>query len=146
MHKKIFTTAIIFTKIKEIMARNGVVLGYVFGSYGKNKANKMSDLDIAVVFGDGINGIEEKKLEEKIQTEIGHVAGIDRIDLVNLRKNDNPVLRYAAIIEGNPIVIKNLALKKYLERIAVRDFEDTRFLRSISYKILKKKVQSYVTA
>ena len=133
-------------QIRDIMTKNNVVLGYIFGSYGNNKANSMSDLDVAVVLPIDMTTAEERKIEQKIQTEIGHATGIDRIDLINLRRCDNPVLRYSIIIEGNPIIVNDIALRRYLEMMAVRDFEDTRFLRSMSYNILKRKTQTYVAA
>lgn len=126
-------------KIKEILNKNNVEIGYLFGSYASGKNNKLSDIDIAILFSNLVNEKEMDDAEDTIKYQIIKDLNVKKADLINLRKNNNKALRHEILFKGKPLIVKNYLTKRYLELKAVRDFEDTRKLREVQFNILRKK-------
>lgn len=130
--------------VAEIFKKHKVALGYLFGSYVSGKPGVVSDIDVAVFLADMASPAEEAKRLGDIQFEIGRATGRERVDMVNLRTVESPVLRYAILLEGKPLVVSDIRLKHYLERKALQEFEETQVLRAVQRKILKAKAEQYV--
>lgn len=129
-------------KIAEIMARHGAVLGYLFGSAARGTMSSYSDIDVAVLFDEKINTVEQSKNREMIRDEITNNFKIEYADVINLNQQTNPVLRYDAVLEGEAILVKDLSIKARLARAVLRGFENTRHLRETSYHILREQIKS----
>lgn len=128
-------------KIAAIMEKHGVVVGYLFGSAASNAKGLLSDIDVAVVFGKHIPRDAQFDHELRVASEIGTVLGEERVDVVNIMTVNNPALKYGAVLNGLPVLIKDYQLKKMLERITLREYEDTNYLRETSYNILRRKIK-----
>lgn len=127
-------------KIIEIFNKHGVILGYLFGSYARGTTGPLSDIDVAVVFPREIDKEEENRKIDEIKYEIEKIFNIKRADVINLRKNTNIALGYKIVFEGKVLVVNDSNLKFSLESKYMRDFEDTKYLRSVQFKILMNKI------
>lgn len=127
-------------KIKEIFEKRGIVLGYIFGSHARNTNGPLSDIDVAVVLSLSLSEKEQVEKIENIRNEIQKEFKTNYVDVINLMQNNNPALRYDIIFGGKIVLVKNANLKKFLELKAVRDFEDTKYMRNVQFSILKEKI------
>lgn len=130
-------------KIADILERHGVVVGYLFGSAARGTMGPHSDIDVAVFFDDK-KVPEAKQFDEKLAMsgEIARAFPVEDADVINLNQQTNPVLRYDAVILGEPIFVKDFSVKNQLVRAVLREFEDTRYLRETSYRILREQIKS----
>lgn len=86
--------------------RAGVAAAYLFGSVAAGEANTMSDIDLAYLGTDA--EVEDRlfdELYEALQGELGEGA----FDLVPLRRAPMH-LRFAVLLEGRPLLIRDPAL------------------------------------
>lgn len=128
-------------QLNKIFEENGVVLAYIFGSAAKGKESGLSDLDVAVFFGGDAALNEQNQKELGLSAEIGKLMEINRVDVVNLNKVDNPLLLYNIVLEGKAIFTKDQRLKASLERRALREYEDTAYLRNVSSRIMRRQIK-----
>lgn len=129
--------------IADILEKHGVIVGYLFGSAARGTMGPHSDIDVAVLFDDK-KVPEEKQMDEKfeISYEIAKVFSVKDADVINLNQQTNPVLRYDAVLLGEVILVKNSSIKNQLARAVLREYEDTRYLRETSYRILREQIKS----
>lgn len=120
------------TKISEILRENGAVVGYLFGSYSRGTAGALSDLDVGLIFPKSTaETIQEEKIE-KMRSELERVFGRDKVDIVNVSALQNPLLRYIIVLgEGQVLFNDNAGLHNEISALALREYEDTRALRSV---------------
>lgn len=125
------------------MEKHGVLVGYLFGSAARGTMGPHSDIDVAVFF-DGMKIPEEKQFNEKlaISSEIASSFNVENSDVIILNNLTNPVLLHEAVLKGEPIFVKDLELKFRIARFALYQYEDTRYLRETSYRILHEQIKS----
>lgn len=130
-------------KIAKIMKRHNVLVGYLFGSAARGKMGPHSDIDVAVFF-DGNEIPKEKQLDKKlkISSEITKAFCVQNTDVINLNTATNPVIRYEAVLKGEPLVIKDFSARALLTRQVLRQYEETKHLRETSYRILREQAKS----
>ena len=129
-------------KIAEIMACHGAILGYLFGSVARGTMGSHSDIDVAVLFDESVGVDKQSKNKEEIRDEIASIFNVENVDVINLNQQTNPVVRYDAVLEGEVILVKDLSIKARLARAVLREFEDTKYLRETSYRILREQIKS----
>ena len=129
--------------IKKILNKYEVVLGYIFGSHARGTAGSLSDIDVAVALPFGLSDEEQAEKIGNIRGEIQQAFKTDYVDVINLMQNENSALRHDIIFGGKAVLNKDQNLKTFLELKTVKDFEDTRYLRDMQFRILKEKI--YVT-
>ena len=129
-------------KIAKIMEKHGVVVGYVFGSAARGTMGSHSDIDVAVLFPSDLTKEEQEIYKEEVRDEIASIFSVEKVDIINLNQQTNPVLRYDAVLEGEAILVKDFSIKARLARAVLREYENTRYLRETSYKILREQVKS----
>lgn len=129
--------------IEPIFERHGVVLAYLFGSQAHGKTGPHSDIDVGVVFDKNIIPLQ-KQFSEKlaIALEIEKEFEIENADVINLNQQTNPVLRYEVVLEGKVIFMKDPEIKTQLARAVLREYENTRYLRETSYRLLREQIKS----
>jgi len=134
-------------EVEEIFKRNlqylkgkyDIKLIYVFGSYSKGTNTKNSDLDIAVLLGNGHDPMDKLAL-------IGDLVSIfkrDDIDLVVLN-SANPVLRHQVIKHGELIFEENEDVKVEFEVKTLREYMDMEYFRKVQMDVIKEWVKSVV--
>lgn len=96
----------IVEKVGECLERSSNVLfAYIYGSYAKERANRFSDLDIAVYLRD--KGHEKfMELLAKLPVEVN--VEID----VRVLNDAPPLFRYNVIKEGKPLFIKDRSVQE----------------------------------
>ena len=129
-------------KIAEIMEKHGVIVGYLFGSAARGKMGPLSDIDVAVLFDEFLNIENQESLLEDIRSAVAHSFGKEKVDVINLNQETNPVLRYEAVLEGEVVFVRDISIKARLARAVLREYEDTRYLRETSYRILREQIKS----
>lgn len=82
---------------------DNVLLGFLFGSYARQKSSKESDIDIAVYFDK-----ENEKLEIKMQNDLEKLLK-KQVDLVILNRAP-ATLSWNILRKGIPLTIKNRGL------------------------------------
>ncbi|TFH41491.1 MAG: nucleotidyltransferase domain-containing protein [ANME-2 cluster archaeon] len=76
---------------------DNVHIAYLFGSTVKGNANKLSDIDIAVMLDENLSKKDMLNMELDLISELTRVLKSDKIDLVVL--NDSPLLLKYNIIK-----------------------------------------------
>ena len=92
-------------KLREFFSKvEGVTLAYLFGSTSRREANRLSDIDIAVLFDDTLLQKEAFDLQLELIGELTGLLKTNNVDLVII--NDSPLLlTYNIIREG--IILKS---------------------------------------
>lgn len=117
----------------------GAVIGYLFGSYARGTAGPLSDVDIAVAFPHEMSLVLQEDNVENIRNDLEKIFDRDKVDVVNIEVMKNPLLRYiAALGEGVTLFADDVNLKNKIAIRALRDFEDTKYLRRTQSESLKK--------
>lgn len=126
-------------KIIATMRAFGAVIGYLFGSYARGTAGPLSDVDIAVAFPHEMPLMLQEDNVENIRNDLEKIFDRDKIDVVNIEVVKNPLLRYiVALGEGVTLFVDDVNLKNKIAMRALRDFEDTKYLRRTQSESLKK--------
>ena len=117
----------------------GAAVGYIFGSYTRGTANSRSDVDFAVAFPREMPIILQENGIEGIRNNLEKIFGADKADVLNVGAVKNPLLFYLATLgEGIVLFADDISLKNSIAARALRDFEDTEYLRHIQSESLKK--------
>ncbi len=123
-------------QLSKIFKKQKVILAYLFGSQAKGKIGPLSDIDIAISFGESVQANERFELRLETLGQLTDLFKTDKIDLVVL--NDAPPLLIHRILkEGILIfsdnhkkrlefevkaVLKYLDWKPYLEKFTAEVF------------------------
>lgn len=131
-------------KLKKIFEENGVCLAYIFGSAARKELKELgplSDIDFAILFD---KSVPEREYFEKglhIAGEIGSLFKINRVDVINLKTVNHPLLAHNAVFGGRPIFVKDPKIRFALERKIMHEHEDTEYLRSVQSHYLYKHIK-----
>lgn len=124
------------------MEKHGAAVGYLFGSAARGTMGPYSDIDVAALFGESTPMAEQDKAKEEIRDEISSAFGKEHVDVVNLNQETNPTLLHDSVLIGEAILIKDASLRARLSCFVLREYEDTRYLRETSYRILREQIKS----
>jgi len=128
-------------QIGEIMRCHGVVLGYVFGSYARSKMTPLSDVDVAVVFGEEVPDKEQFDQGIKIAGDVRRLLEIDRVDVINLNTAISPLLKHRAVIRGYRVLEFDQSTRIELEKSVLQEYEDTEYLREVQRRIMYNQIK-----
>lgn len=93
-------------QLKEYFADQPVEVVYLFGSQATGKANKLSDVDIGVLFREGLNRSERFDLRLNMIVDVTGLLKRDEVDVVDLETA--PIaLRYSAVFPKKEIFTAN---------------------------------------
>jgi predicted nucleotidyltransferase len=99
-------------ELAKIFKKQKVVSAYLFGSQAKDKVGPLSDIDIAISFGESVKANERFDLRLETLGQLTDLFKTDKIDLVVL--NDAPpLLSHRILKEG--ILIFSDNNRKWLE-------------------------------
>lgn len=121
--------------IDETINKYNISLLLTFGSYKTEKFTKNSDIDVAYLSEPELDVAEELKL----LTDLILYFKNDRIDLVNLSKAV-PLLAYEIACKSYLVYEKNNSFIKFKMKASGR-FADTKFLRDLRKRYLKKQIE-----
>ena len=71
-------------EITERLKEHPVELAVLFGSYVSDRLHSLSDVDIGVIFKEGVSVEKRRQLLDTMVAEIGKITNHDRIDVVDL--------------------------------------------------------------
>jgi predicted nucleotidyltransferase len=103
---------------------------YLFGSQTNDRANKLSDLDVGVLFKKNIDDSRRFDLELDYMYQVGKIAGFpDKVDVVDLERAPL-ALKFSAIIPRQDIMVgdKNRRTDFEFETLS-RYFDYSYFIR-----------------
>lgn len=126
--------------LKPIFERHQVAVAYLFGSQVSGTAGSLSDTDIAYL-GESISDEDSFGRDSELATDIRQALGTDRVDVVNLAGVKDPVLKYHAAVLGQPIFVRSPSIKAAFERATLREYEETKYLRETSHRILLRQIK-----
>lgn len=129
-------------RIADILEKHDVVVGYLFGSALSGTMGPHSDIDIGVVFESELSSQEDFDRRFKLSEEISRAFKVPETDIINLKTVTSPLIKYQSVFSGEPILIKNHDVRFAVERAIVREYEDTRSLRSIMSGVLREELQN----
>ena len=119
--------------IKKIAKSHKLKLLVLFGSHANGNNHKNSDLDLAFY--------SDKKVdEEKLFEELMSLLKRADIDLINLSKAHNHILRYEILSKGKLLYESEKGLKSRMESQSYFDYTDFKKYYDLRSKILDKKI------
>ncbi len=126
--------------LRNVFKRHNVVVAYLFGSVARHSAGPKSDVDIAVLFSRPADSVEagmkrSSALSSALEDAIGRT-----VDLIDLEEVHSPLLRHRAIRRGELLYSTDHDYRRQLEQKALHEFEDTRYLRAVQMRALKKRI------
>lgn len=128
-------------QLNKILKENNIVLAYIFGSFTQDKTGPLSDLDIAILFSKEVSENEYFNRELKLSSRMGSLFKINRVDVINLKTVNSPLLKHNAVFEGKIIFGENSKNRFELEKRIMQEYEDTKHLRSIQNKIMNEQIR-----
>lgn len=127
-------------KLAPIFKKRQVALAYLFGSRAHGRVTPLSDVDVAVVFADAVPKDKQFDMELSLMADIGRVFEVERVDIINLERVKEPLIKHRAVFYGKPIFVTDETRRFELERIIRREYEDTKHLRETQYAIMRKQL------
>lgn len=111
-------------KIKEYFSHQPVDAVYLFGSQTNDKANKLSDIDFAVLFKPEINQSDRFDLRLEYMSKLGVITGFpDQADVIDLELAPLP-LKFSAIHPRHDIYISDKNRKVLFEAETMSGYFD----------------------
>jgi predicted nucleotidyltransferase len=113
-------------KLREFFSKvEGVTLAYLFGSTIRREANRLSDIDIAVLFDDTLLQKEAFDLQLELIGELTGLLKTNNVDLVII--NDSPLLLTYNIIREGIILKSDEPLRVKFETKIMSRYLDERY-------------------
>jgi predicted nucleotidyltransferase len=110
--------------ISYLQSRKDIQFGYLFGSFARNKATPLSDVDVAVYLSEDADPAEEKL---DILGNLMDILQTDEVDLVILNKA--PLSLKMKILESREVIADNNPfLRHRYESLTMREYFDFSFL------------------
>ena len=121
-------------KLAKIAKKYNMLTFVLFGSYANNSTSKHSDLDLAFYTK------KEMKYDKymKLLDELYELIPINKIDLININTNDDPLLRYEIFKNGVCLYEKYENLFSELQNKAWFDYQDYKPFYDIQDEITKQ--------
>lgn len=121
------------TQLPPLLAREGVLLAYLFGSLAQNRP--ANDVDLALL-------TPEERPPYRLREAITECLGTERVDVVDLRRA-SPVLRFEVISRGQLIYAAESDLRLEFELATIREYQDTDYLRRQQREMLKRRMDAW---
>jgi len=120
-------------KIKVLATQFNLSLVLLFGSQAKGNTHTESDVDIAFFSFSVVD-------EEKLRKELMHLFHRADIDIVNIYKCQNHLLRYQILSTGKVLYESNKGLKSKLEWQSYFDYVDFKKYYDSQSEVLDQKI------
>ena len=119
--------------------REEVVVAYLFGSVAGGRANKLSDVDVAILVDESLIRPVRYGYRADILTDLMGRVHTDGVDLVILNKV-SPLLAHEVVRNGELIFCRNRDRRVAFETDAFRRYVDTEPLRQIQAQYLDRRI------
>lgn len=121
--------------LRDIFKRHNVMVAYLFGSQAHGTAGPLSDIDIAILFDRSATSSAQE-----LNQALSMVLMTDHIDVLDLSKATDPLLKHRAVFSGECLYSSNRQTRFQLERSIMQEYEDTRNLRSTQYYLMQQRL------
>jgi hypothetical protein len=130
------------TELKRIFSEEPVLLAYLFGSQARGDAGPLSDVDVAVLFEEGLVPAEALALRLRLMASLARALEAQRVDVAVL--NDAPyLLQHRVIRDGRVLFCRDELTRVRYEFRVLRDYLDFRhfedkYLQTTADRILRE--------
>ena len=122
-----------------LASQSDVVAGYIFGSVAQGRARPGSDVDVAVLLSDDLDGEAQFRRQLRLGTEVEEAIG-RRTDLVVL--NDAPpLLQHQVLKHGRLVFERDRAARVEFEVRAGKIYADLKPMRRFFQEALFREIQ-----
>lgn len=116
--------------LPELLAREGAILAYLFGSQARHGSGQ--DVDLALL-------MPAEKRPYTLQQTINDFLDSERVDIIDLRRA-TPVLRFEIMSTGQCIYAIDKDIQVDMELSWLREYKDTAWLRKKHEYALRKRI------
>lgn len=120
-------------RIKKSARQYSLRLVVLYGSYGRNRQNENSDIDIAVL-GEKVISFDTLS---RLNNEFAQIFKVKNIDVKSLH-DTNPLFRYEVMINGILIYDRKDIFPQF-KAFAVRDYIGAQSLRDMEKSLIQKR-------
>ncbi len=131
--------AIYQAQLNAIFQRRGVVLAYLFGSQARQEAGPLSDVDVAVLFGDDVPRARWSDGQIDLMGDLGSLFQRSDVDVVVLNRA-TPLLAHRVVYDGVAIYEPEPLTRVRFEVQTLRRYVDTAPLRKLRWAYLGRRV------
>ncbi len=117
-----------------------VKLGYLFGSVAKDKANKLSDVDIAVLVDGQLGPMERLELRLQLMAACQRALQRDDVDVVLLNEA-SPLLSHQVLKYGKLLYCPDDRVRYRFTYESNREYLDTEHLRQVQWQYLYRRIK-----
>lgn len=108
---------------------------YLFGSQTTDKANKLSDIDVAVLFSEGLDDKQRFDLRLSMMGDVGKISHFyDNAEVIDLAKVPL-ALQYSAIAPRQELLVKNPARQAVFEAEVLSKYFDYLYFIKINTRV-----------
>ncbi len=94
-------------KMEELFEKRKVIFAYLFGSQANGTAIESSDVDIAVMFDDGVDEDERFESRLKLMTELSPIFKGKKVEVVSLNDTRDILFKFSIVQPGKIIFKKD---------------------------------------
>ena len=120
-------------RIKKLAKQYNLRLVVLYGSYGKNRPNEKSDIDIAVL-GETVISFETLS---RLNNEFAQIFRVKNIDVKSLH-DTNPLFRYEVMINGI-LIYESKDIFSQFKAFAAREYIAAQSLRDMEKSLIQKR-------
>lgn len=127
------------SKVKEGLERLGAAVVYLYGSEALGRSNRLSDVDVGIVFRDPAK-LRDPEYRMRLRSELSDLLEPEMIpdssremDLVLLQTTSS-VLQFEAINFGKPLFVADPVFQADYEASVTREYLDIRPLVEVHYQ------------
>jgi len=132
--------AIYQSQLNAILQQRGVVLAYLFGSQARQEAGPLSDVDVAVLFGDDVPRARWSDGQIDLMGDLGSLFQRNDVDVVVLNRA-TPLMAWEAVRYGRRIYVSDPAGRVDFELETFRRYVETKPLRRMQRQRLAEWIQ-----
>jgi len=123
-------------QLKEYFSQRPVDVVYLFGSQATEKANKLSDVDVGVLFSEGLDEGKRFDLRVRMAGDLPGIFKVEQVDVVDLDKAPLK-FKYQIIAPKKVILSKNRQRMIEMEHHFVHSYLD---FQPYLYNIAKRQL------
>lgn len=128
--------------IKDLLIKAEIDLAYLFGSVARGKAGPLSDIDIAVLFGNDVPENEHTARQGRLVSDLMLVLKRSEIDVAVLNRAA-PLFKFLVVGEGRLIYSATNLVRIKFEVSARRDYFDTDKIRRMQNDALARRYERF---
>lgn len=119
---------------KYLASQKNIDVAYLFGSQSNGKSNKLSDIDIAVLFEEKVPKIERFNKKLHIMGELGTILKRNDVEVLDLNLADT-VLKFSAIENRDLLLVKNNLARTLFEADTMTKYQDYKYYLTMNTKL-----------